>query len=188
MYKLKIVIGLLIGSIFVNAPFNNDKQPTKNTLKIRNLKNSEEDKGFTVKDKDYTLSFKIINVASKTPSLLITMELRNGAHYISPFAKGDFTGKFFMDLGRNSHLDFKNEIIESPRSIEVFDSHHLISGSVNWVRVYTTYRQLLQVKTQKDFEVLGKLRFTIEPRCTLEEIPFRIVYTNGKVKIVSPKC
>lgn len=146
------------------------------------------DNGFVINDEYYTIRFKLENTNSKNPILVIAMELKNGAHYISPFTKRDFKGKFYMDLGSYAAVDFKEEIIETPRSVEEYDPHPFTNGTVNWVRVNTTYKQPLNIKNEGDFEVFGRVRFTIEPRCSLEEMPFAIAVKNGVMKLFSPKC
>lgn len=141
----------------------------------------------TVYDKDYTLHFEIKN-AKSNPQLVISIKLHNNSYFVSPYAKRDFKGKFYMDLGSYKHLNFKDDIIETPRSVEEFDSHTFVNGVVNWVRVNTTYKQSLHIKSQEDFVVFGRVRFTIEPRCTLEEIPFGLSYQNGVITLIDPKC
>ncbi|NOX47160.1 MAG: hypothetical protein GXO89_09310 [Chlorobi bacterium] len=155
---------------------------------VRDSLNPKEENGFTVQDEEYTLHFKIENTNKQEPALVIVVELYNGSHYISPLAKGDFTGKFNLDLGSFTHLGFEGEIKENPRSTEEFSSDPFVKGTVNWVRVNSTYKQDLQVKSQEDFEVFGSLRFTIEPRCTLEVIRFTISFKDGELKITYPKC
>ena len=183
MNKLITLVLLLLSTSYSKS----QKQPetAQETVKIEK---PEIMNGFTINDKDYTIHFEIENTVNQKPSLVIAIELHNDSHYISPNAKRNFKGKFYMDLGSYSHLDFKGDIIETPLSIEEFDSHPFVNGTVNWVRVNTTYKQPLQVKSQEDFEVFGRLRFTIEPRCTLEEIPFAISYQDGVMKIKYPKC
>ncbi len=171
--------------IISTSKIKQEPETTQETVKIEK---SEIRNEFTINDEDYTLHFKIDNSDNREPSLLIAIELHNNSHYISPNAKRDFKGKFYMDLGSYAHLGFEGDIIETPRSIEEFDSHPFVNGTVNWVRVNTTYKQPLQVKSNEDFEVFGRLRFTIEPRCTFEEIPFAISYKNGVMKLFSPKC
>ncbi len=164
--------------------------PSKSEINVAfyKIESLEIIKGFTVKDKDYTLHFDIEKSKNQEHILVIAIELNNGAHFISPHAKRDFSGKFYMDLGSYTHLGFEGDIIESPRSSEEFDPHPFTGGLVNWVRINTTYKQALLLKSQDDFEVFGRLRFTIEPRCTLEEIPFGISYQNGVLKVIEPKC
>jgi hypothetical protein len=59
---------------------------------------------------------------------------------------------------------------------------------VNWVDVDTRYEYPLTVSTAEDFEVKGMIRFTIEPRCTLEEIPFVITQRSGALSIQPWGC
>lgn len=183
MNKLTAIVLLLL-----SISFGKSQQESAITQEIIKIEKPEIENGFTIKDKDYTLHFEIENVDNQKPSLVIAIKLHNDSHYISPNAKRDFKGKFYMDLGSYSHLGFEDNIIETPLSIEEFDSHPFVNGTVNWVRVNTIYKQHLDVKTQEDFEVFGRLRFTIEPRCTLEEIPFAISYKAGVMKVKYPKC
>jgi len=137
----------------------------------------------------YEIDIQINEVGKNEYQLVIKMELQNGAHFVSPNAKRDFTGKFFMDLGSYEHLAFDGILLETPRSVEEIDPHPFVGGPVNWVRENTTYTQTLKLLSKDDFEVFGRIRFTIEPRCTLEEIPFAISYKNGVAKIINnPKC
>ena len=170
--------------------FSINRQQSKSTLKTTEIVQPEISNGFTVNDKEYTLDFKIDNTNIQKPILVIAIKLHNESKYISPFAKREFTGKFYMDLGSYTNLDFEGEIIETPRSIEEHDPHSNVkNATVNWVRKNTTYKQTLNIKSKKDFEVFGRLQFVIEPRCTLEEIPFAITFKNGEIKrIFSPKC
>lgn len=168
--------------------FSKSQQQPETTQETVKNEKPEIMNGFTINDKDYTLHFKIENTDNQKPSLMIAIELHNDSHYISPNAKRDFKGKFYMDLGSYTHLDFKGDIIETPLSIEEYDSHPFTNGLVNWVRINTTYKQPLEIKSEEDFVVFGRLRFTIEPRCTLEEIPFAISYQDGQMIFIDPKC
>ena len=47
----------------------------------------------------------------------------------------------------------------------------------------TTYKHDLKVSSDQDFEVGGMVRFTIEPRCTFEGIPFMISSKDGKLSV-----
>lgn len=158
------------------------------TSKTINIEKPDVKKKFTVNHQDYTLYFELENTDNQNPSLIIGVVLHEGSHYISPYATRDFKGKFFMDLGNTENLEFKGAVIETPRSMEEYDSHPFVNGTVNWVRVNTTYKQPLLVKSQDDFQVYGSVRFTIEPRCTLEEIPFAISYENGVMVFIDSKC
>lgn len=189
MNKLTSLTVVLLSFAFTTS----QQQQTEITQEIVNIKKPETFKGFTINDKDYTLHFEIEknnpdSYRDQKHTLVISIELHNDSHYISPFAKRDFKGKFYVDLGSYNDLDFEGDIIESPRSVEEYDSHPFVNGTVNWVRTNTTYKQPLQIKTQKEFVVFGRVQFTIEPRCTFEEIPFAISYQNGEMVFIEPKC
>ncbi len=174
--------------LLLSITFSTNQQHTRTILETVKIEKPETFKEFTVNDKDYTLHFKIENSDNQKPSLLIAIELHNNSHYISPNAKRDFKGKFYMDLGSYNDLDFEGDVIETPRSIEEYGSHLFTNGLVNWVYVNTTYKQPLQLKTKEKFVVFGRVQFTIEPRCTFEEIPFAISYQDGAMIFVDPKC
>jgi hypothetical protein len=183
MNKLTTLIVLLLGISFSTS----QQQPTT-TQESFKIDKPKVIKGFTINDDDYTVHFNLENTDTKKPVLVIAIELHNGSQYISPFAKRAFKGKFYMDFGSYKDVTFNGNIIETPRSVEEIDAHPFVNGSVNWVRVNTTYKQSLKILSQEDFEVFGRVRFTIEPRCTLEEIPFAISFKNGVMKIFSPEC
>ncbi len=183
MNKLATLVLVLLG-----ISFGTSQEQTITSLEIVKIEKPEIIKGFTIEDEDYTLHFDIEKAKDNTYSLMVAIELHDGSHYISPFAERDFKGKLYIDLGSYTHLGFKDNIIETPRSTEEVDSHPFVNGTVNWVRVDTSYKLPLEIKSQEDFEVFGRLRFTIEPRCTLEEIPFAISYKEGLLKTFPPKC
>ena len=136
-----------------------------------------------------TIKIEIETTDNNTNYLVVSLELKNGSHFISPNSKRAFKGKFYMDLGSYANIDFEGEIIENPLSKEEVDLHPFVNGTVNWVRVNTTYKQALRLKATDNFEVFGRIQFTIEPRCTLEEIPFAISVQDGVMKIIeNPKC
>jgi hypothetical protein len=153
------------------------------------LNDSSEKATSIILSEPYKIDIQIKEAGKNEYRLVIKMELQNGAHFVSPNAKRDFTGKFFMDLGSYEHLAFDGTLVETPRSVEEIDPHPFVGGPVNWVRENTTYTQSLKLLSNNDFEVFGRIRFTIEPRCTLEEISFAISYKNGVAKIINnPKC
>ena len=145
-------------------------------------------KGFVIEDKEYTLHFNMEKAEDQNYTLVIDIELHNESYFISPNAKGDFSGKFYMDLGSYTHLAFEGDIIETPRSLAAIYLPPSVDGTEDRVHVNTTYKQPLELKSQEDFEVFGRIQFTIEPRCTFEEIPFALSFQNGVMKITSPKC
>ena len=174
--------------VLLAITFGISQSQSKATLETLNVEKPVSFDDYTVNHEDYTVHFSLEKIKGKKHTLIIEMGLQNDSYYISPNAKRDFKGKFYMDLGSYTHLVFDGDIIETPLSIEEYDPHPFTNGLVNWVRVNTTYKQPLQIKSQEDFVVFGRLQFTIEPRCTFEEIPFAISYQDRVMKFIEPKC
>ncbi len=183
----KSITILLLLLNFSYANYKQQSNTSKDIAKLEKPKASITNEVLTINDELYTLQIRI-ETSDNKQYLVFDMKLKNGSHFISPYAKRDFKGKFFMDLGSYKNISFDGNIIETPRSVEEVDEHPFVRGTVNWVRVNTTYKQLLNIKTNENFEVFGRVRFTIEPRCSLEEIPFAISYKNGVMKFIDPKC
>jgi hypothetical protein len=137
----------------------------------------------------YHLDLKIEKTETTTKHLTLFITLKGDAHFVSPYAKRDFKGKFSMTLEENKFIETENHLIEIPPSVEEIDTHHYVNGTVNWVRENTTYKLPFKVLTETDFEVLGLIRFTIEPRCTLEEIPIVVRQESGQLTVsISGGC
>lgn len=117
--------------------------------------------------------------------LSVQMNLKKGAYFISPHAKRDFSGKFTIVLANPEKIVTTGAITEAPSSEEEFDKGE---GWVNFVRKNTHYKQTLKVLSNEKFEVMGYIQFTIEPRCTLEKIPFIVSYENGKLTLKMDGC
>ena len=137
----------------------------------------------------YELTMKTFQIDKNKHSFEIDIKLNQGAFFVSPKSKGDFKGKFRVEISDNKHIAIEKGIIENPLSKEVFDSHPYVNGYVNWVKENTTYRKNYKIKTPKEnFTVTGVIKFVIEPRCTLEEIPFIIVHEHGELRVRRDGC
>jgi len=180
MTKLTTIAIAILLSI-LNAVGQEQKTNIRKAVQIETANQKD---GLTSINDAYTLHLDLDATETDSPVLVISITLHKGSYYISPNSKGENTGKFFMDLGSITDIEFKGALQENPLSKEVFENKQ----QVNWVKENTTYKQALQVKSLHDFEVFGRIRFTIEPRCSLEEIPFGITYKNGKYTITNPKC
>lgn len=180
MTKLTTIAIIILISI-LNAV---GQEQNTNIQKAVQKETTPQNDGLTINNDAYTLHLALDTAETDSPILVISITLHKGSYYISPNSKGENSGKFFMDLGTTTAIEFKGALLEYPLSKEVFENKQ----RVNWVKENTTYKQALQVKSLQDFEVFGRIKFTIEPRCTLEEIPFGISYKNGKYTITNPKC
>ncbi|MBT8261577.1 MAG: hypothetical protein KJO05_02065 [Bacteroidia bacterium] len=137
---------------------------------------------------DYQIKLGVLELSNDEFELVISMKLFRESHYISPNAKRDFKGKFFVEFDDSEDLSFLADMEEIPLSVEEFDEDPFVDGYVNWVRKATRY--VLKVKRNKtdDFGISGNLQFVIEPRCTLEKIPLIIVNQGGYLKFHVRGC
>jgi len=117
--------------------------------------------------------------------LSVQMNLKKDAHFVSPNAQRAFSGKFTIVLDEPGKIQALGTLIEKPLSIEELDQRE---GLVNWVRKSTNYRQKLKILSGENFEVRGHVQFTIEPRCTLEKIPFLLSQKDGKLSLKLEGC
>ncbi len=136
----------------------------------------------------YELSFTIEKGNKKQYTLVAMMELFGGSFYVSPFSTTGFKGRFTIDLQENDHVMLGENFTETPRSKAEIDPHPYVNGLVNWVSVDTKYEYPLTILSEDDFEVRGKFVFTIEPKCTLEQVPFIIKYESGVLRIEKWLC
>ena len=139
-------------------------------------------------DSLYTAIIRVDKQSNKEHVLSIQMNLKKDAYFVSPNAKRDFSGKFTIVLKEADKLKLSKAIVETPLSKEELDSHPFVDGLVNWVQVDTNYKQTLTVLSKENFEVSGHIQFTIEPRCTLEKIPFILSYVDGKLSLKMDGC
>lgn len=144
--------------------------------------------GPEIPSQPYELKLNLNPLGENIYELEILMELYNGAHFVSPNAQRDFSGKFTVLMDETTLLERQGPLIESPLSKEEFDPHPFTNGLVNWVRVNTSYTQKVQLLTPTDFQVQGIIQFTIEPRCTLEKIPFILKKVKGVLKFEIFQC
>ncbi len=149
-------------------------------IKDRNLNQQKED--------PYQVKFSLEKQSETGYNLIVAMQLNEGAHYISPNSRRTFTGKFKLFIDSKEYLLVDNFLLEDPASVEIYDNHPFVDGYVNWVAQDTQYKKLIHVKTKDDFNVYGFIQFTIEPRCSLEKIPFIIKQRHGKLVVEINVC
>ncbi|HQV75069.1 MAG TPA: energy transducer TonB [Flavobacteriales bacterium] len=136
----------------------------------------------------YDLNFSVKKAGEGQYVLITTMGLHGGSFYVSPNSKRDVKGKFLLEVANQDHLILEEKFREIPRSKEVIDLHPFVNGAVDWVSEDTKYEHTLTVTSKEDFDIGGKYQFTIEPKCTMEVIPFMIKYRSGVLTIEKWKC
>lgn len=139
-------------------------------------------------DHPYDLEFSVEKAGKDQYRLITTMKLHGGSFYVSPHSTGDFKGKFRVEVASQGHVVLEDGFTETPRSKEEVDRHPFVNGPVNWVNVDTQYEHTFTVTSKEDFDLGGKYIFTIEPKCTLEEVPFMVKSRSGVITIEKWKC
>ena len=184
MYRY-LILGLCILTVGCNSnetqsqePIASLEMPIPILVPERMMEN-----GPVVNPDPYDLKMQINTLENNMFDFEVSILLYNGAHYISPNAVRDFTGKFTIHIEDNPQLEIVSELEETPRSVEEIDLHPFTNGTVNWVREDTRYNQTLKPTVETDFDVMGFIQFTIEPRCTLEKIPIIIKYRDGDLRV-----
>lgn len=118
--------------------------------------------------------------------LVTTIDFYNGSYAASPLSNNGMTGLLTVGVGENPFLSLDEAIEESPRSVQSVD---LFSNDpAHWLKERTTYRRVLHIEANQDFDAGGQVTFTIEPRCTFEVIPFMIKNRGGSLSIEKWEC
>lgn len=185
MYKSVIYSLIFLSTACIQTKtMNTESNQELATLTDNENQNSLEFNGNPLFITDpYDIKLSIKETENSGYQLVTEIILKNDSYFVSPHSKVAYKGRFSSDLQKNKNLEMINKIIETPRTVEEIDPHPFVNGPVNWVRENTTYRQPLKLHTDSDFEVSGLIKFTIEPRCSLEKIGYTISYKNGKMSV-----
>ena len=185
---------LILGLLQILFSFNLENVPDQEVIIAKPTENTKPavitffNDDLVFKDELYTAILRVDKQQNETYQMDIQMHLKKGAYFVSPNAKGNFSGRFTLVLTENDKLQRNGAIIETPLSVEEFDNNPFVNSPINTIRVTTNYKQSFALFSKKDFEVNGYLQFTIEPRCTLEKVPFVLSYTNGKLTLKKVGC
>lgn len=180
-----LFFGLLLLSFNYNCAEVNSQDMAQNTTAVDSVYVGPTyfSDDLVREDSLYTAIIRIDRQSNKEHLLSIQMNLKQHSYFVSPTERGAFTGKFTILLTEPQHLQTNGAISETPLS-KVDENE----GYVKWVRENTHYKQSLKVLTNENFEVSGHIQFTIEPRCTLEKIPFILSYVDGKLSVKMDGC
>ena len=187
---MKNIVSLFLLSLLVacaERKATTSIEPTTPVLKVSMYESPLIDRETAI-NHPYDLAFELKKRTDGQYDLITDMKLFGGSFYVSPHSTVDFKGKFRIEVAPNGNLKMGDDFIEIPRSKEVIDPHPFVDGPVNWVQEDTRYEHRLTILSQEDFEIGGKIVFTIEPKCTLEEIPLIFKYKSGILTVEKWKC
>lgn len=130
----------------------------------------------------YALTLRLEGSAEEGHRLVAHMALDSGSWFVSPYSADRYQGYFNVSMADNNSLFLDRNFEERPRSMTRPDRWE--GGVGHFVHENTSYAYNLRALTEEDFKVLGVVRFVIEPKCTLEEIPFSISQKGGKLSVI----
>jgi len=154
---------------------------------IQNSLEIKETNSITVNDPLYNITVAIKKTKDAF-NLVISVDLKNGSYYVSPNSKEDYTGMFYMDFGDYKNVSFNGKLQENQLDNPKIGPLPEVKDPENNVFGNTIFTQKLKIKTTADFDVYGRIKFVIEPRCSMENIPFMISFKNGKMSIKKATC
>lgn len=130
----------------------------------------------------YALTLRMEGSPEDGYRLVAHMALDSGSYFVSPYSSDKYQGYFNVSITDNNNLFLDRNFEEKPRSLPSPDRWE--GGLSQFVFQNTSYAYRLKVLTPEDFTVRGMVRFVIEPKCTLEEIPFTITQKAGRLSVV----
>ncbi len=141
---------------------------------------------FTVNDDLYSLEISLERVEDNVYDLVAVIDFKEDGYTASPMSDKNYTGAFKMDLSRNPNVSWSSDLEETPNSQQLWGLKDQEPG--DWIRERTTYSRVFRVYGNQDFDAGGKISFTIEPRCTFEEIPLMLKQQAGVLTLQSWGC
>lgn len=150
---------------------NGQNVSTDEAFAVTNIENSIE---------PYSLEFSVIKV-SATEFKLVTVIRIDSLSYMMPISNTTMSGIFKTSINDSVFLNSNYKLVE--HGCPVVTNFVWSNAPQKVINGYVEYNQKISVISTKDFVTTGVIQFVIEPRCTLEKIPFTISYVNGEMKV-----
>ena len=141
-----------------------------------------------LEEKDpYTIEFSMEELKNNEYYISVNVVPDEGSYFMSPLSSKAYKGTLQIEFNDTKNLlKVSKDYLESPASIVEVDP---FSGlPAHFVRQNTTYQQKFKTRSVADFEVLGKVQFVIEPKCTMENYTFRVYRKDGVMNIELSSC
>jgi hypothetical protein len=133
-----------------------------------------------VKAEPYEIDFKLNQTKDKSYSLAVSLMLNNGSYLMSNESKNQ-KGHFRINYSENDFIFANDHLLEEPKSKK--EQNVWGPDTVQVIRENTIIKQQIFLKSDEDFEVSGYVQFVIEPKCTMEMIPFNLEKSNGGFRV-----
>lgn len=108
---------------------------------------------------------------------LITIIKLDSISYILPISNTTMSGIFKVMINDSTMLNSDHQLIE--HSCPVVTNFIWSNSPQKVIKGYVEYDQNISVLSNSDFTIHGVIQFVIEPRCTLEKIPFILSFEKG---------
>ena len=176
MNKLLFLIGFT--SIYSCKSIPEKEKAISNSVEINNS-NIED---LLISNPDiYNISLEIDKQKDSTCFLYVSVELFDGAYFMSPLSNLTVDNSFSIEIDENEFISVESFVEEQPLTVPEYDS--ILNESINWVKENTTFKWKLFIQKNSDFEVSGKLQFRIYPKSNVEVIDYVISQQSGKLNI-----
>ncbi|MFD0963413.1 hypothetical protein [Pseudofulvibacter geojedonensis] len=181
---MKYYLTIILITLFISC----NKDTNQSVKIVETIKSEKKINNSTLPAKKnkapYELKLDLEKVNDSSYYLTAKMMLLKGAHYVSPYSKKSFKGKFNLTINPNNKIKVDDFLLSVPDS----ETQSIINGSLDWVKVNTIYKQQFFVNPKDNFTATGFVQFVIEPRCTFEKIPFSIIQKDGHIRIQTDGC
>lgn len=129
----------------------------------------------------YRISFEIDKQKNSSCHLYISVELFDGAYFMSPISNIPSSDSFSVDIEKNDFIKIDSLLTVLPPSAPEYDS--LYNKNIYLVKEKTTFKWSLSLQTESDFEVSGSIQFRIYPKSSIETVNYIISQQSGTLNI-----
>ena len=133
----------------------------------------------------FDISFEI-EKQGKDNYLVIHTDIAEGSFILSHYADPSMRGRFLITFDNNEFIKTETPLVESPGPIEEAYYWSDDEKEKKLLDKQTT-KQMLNISSNKDFEVRGKVTFTVEPSCNFWRSEFSISQSSGKLDVIQGK-
>ncbi|MDX1349189.1 MAG: hypothetical protein R3279_03015 [Putridiphycobacter sp.] len=175
MKKLFLILSLVV-TIAVLAFANTRRKPDVDKIML-------DCNAITSLQDPYKVVYSLRNITKTKYKFSIHMILLDSnAYFGSPQSSDRISGAFSLDFGDTTNISLIGELVEFP--VAQLKSNKFGPRMIHEVHENTTYTQAFELKTQTNFNTIGRVRFVIEPKCTLEELHFGLKMESGKLTVI----
>jgi len=135
---------------------------------------------FNTIEESYSIELSVEKI-NDTEFKLVTKIRLDSMSYMAPISNSTMSGIFKININDSIYLNSNHKLIE--HACPIITNYVWINAPYKVILGYVEYDQKLSLVSSTSFVTSGVFQFVIEPRCTLEKIPFTLSYKNGDMKV-----